>query len=146
MSLRQGVTATEEHKLKALISKGVTWDEIVALCAVEDERGNTQVPLLTDVDLSSIKKSIYDPLVARLDEAKEAGFDDIHSHEVARRNEIAKQKEEAGGEGFEKEEADAKAREAANNERVRGNIKDTTSGAGKPVDDLLGPEGKKGKK
>lgn len=119
MSLRQGVTATEEHKLKALISQGVSWDEIVARCRVEDERGNAQVPLLADVDLETVKKTLYDPLVEKLGEAKEAGFKDIHSYEAAQRNQVV------GGE-------------------ERGEVADVAAGAKSGVDDLLG--GKKSAK
>jgi hypothetical protein len=82
MSLRQGVTAPEEHKLKSLISRGKSWDEIVSLCQSADEKGNPQVPLLADVHLDAVKKSIYDPLVKKLEEAKKAGFKGIHEHEA----------------------------------------------------------------
>lgn len=83
MSLRHGVTATEEHKLKSLISKGASWDDIVARCQIEDERGNPQVPLLQDVDFASVKKNIFDPLAKKLEEAKKAGHKGIHEHEAA---------------------------------------------------------------
>jgi hypothetical protein len=100
MSLRQGVTAPEEHKLKALISKGKTWDEIVARCQTTDEQGREQVPLLQDVDLKTIKATIYDPLVKKLEEAKKAGFKDIHGHETA----LKKKRDEAAAAKKAKEE------------------------------------------
>lgn len=82
MSLRHGVTAQEEHKLKTLIAKGVSWEAIVTLCHVQDERGNPQVPLLADVDLPHVKKVIFDPLIKKLEDAKKAGFKDIHAYEA----------------------------------------------------------------
>jgi hypothetical protein len=85
MSLRHGLTAPEEHKLKTLVSKGTSWDEIVERCSLTDDRGNPQVPLFTDVELSVIKKFIYDPLVKKLEEAKKAGFKDLHAHEASER-------------------------------------------------------------
>jgi hypothetical protein len=91
MSLRHGVTAQEEHKLKTLVSQGKSWEQIVALCALEDERGREQKPLLLDADLGVVKKTIYDPLVKKLEEAKKAGHKDIHAHEAA----IKKKKDEA---------------------------------------------------
>jgi hypothetical protein len=82
MSLRQGVTAQEEHKLKSLIAKGISWDEVVARCQIQDDKGRDQVPLLADTDLASVKKNLFDPLVKKHEEAKKAGFKDIHAHEA----------------------------------------------------------------
>jgi hypothetical protein len=82
MSLRQGVTAAEEHKLKTLISKGISWEEIVARCQIQDDKGRDQVPLLADVDLASVRKNLFEPLVKKLEEAKKAGFKDIHAHDA----------------------------------------------------------------
>lgn len=82
MSLRHGLTAPEENKLKSLVSKGTSWDDIVARCQVEDERGNPQSPIFHDVNLDAVKKNIYEPLVKKFEEAKKAGFKDIHAHEA----------------------------------------------------------------
>lgn len=84
MSLRHGVSSQEEHKLKSLIAKGKTWEEIVA-------SGE-----LLDVDLGHAKKHIYDPLVKKHEEAKKAGHKDIHAqeaHETKKRAAAKKAKE-----------------------------------------------------
>lgn len=81
MSLRHGVTAQEEHKLKTLISQGKSWEHIVALSQPKNEQGQDQIPFLLDVDLTVVKKAIFEPLVKKLEEAKKAGHKDIHSHE-----------------------------------------------------------------
>lgn len=85
MSLRHGVTAQEENTLKHLISKGKTWEEIVALC---DPSGD-KTPLLADVNLDAVKKSIYDPMVKMLEAAKKAGHQTIHQHESAKKKAAA---------------------------------------------------------
>jgi hypothetical protein len=82
MSLRHGITAPEEHKLKTLIAKGASWDDIVARCQVEDDRGNPQTPLFADVNLEVVRKNVFEPLVKKHEEAKKAGFKDIHAHEA----------------------------------------------------------------
>lgn len=102
MSLRQGVTAPEEHRLKSLISKGMTWEELVARCQLTDKNGAPQVPLLADVDLQAIKKTIYDPLVEKHEVAKKAGHKDIHSHEAAEK----KKKDEVRAKKKKAQEAD----------------------------------------
>jgi hypothetical protein len=82
MSLRQGVTAAEETKLKTLASKGAKWADIVERCQTKDDRGNEQVPLLADVDLKAVKP-IYDQLLKKHEEAVAAKHPDILSHERA---------------------------------------------------------------
>jgi hypothetical protein len=78
MSLRHGVTAQEEHKLKALIAKGKSWAEIV-------EAGH-----LEDVDVVHVKREVFDPLVKRHEVAVKAGHKSVIDHERA----IAKKKAE----------------------------------------------------
>lgn len=82
MPLRNGLTASEEHKLKLLVAKGVTWEEIEARCRQVNERGQAQVPLFDNVDLPVIKKVMYLPLVKMQEEAKKAGFANILAHEL----------------------------------------------------------------
>jgi hypothetical protein len=81
MSIRQGLTAAEENKLKTLISQGKSWEYIVSLCSLADERGREQEPLFDGVNLDHIKKHIYDPLVKKLEEAKKQGHKSIHEFE-----------------------------------------------------------------
>lgn len=79
MSLRHGVTAQEEHKIKHLISQGKTWEQIAALCESDEKK----TPLLADVNLEHVKKTIYDPLVKKFEAAKKAGHKTIHDFEKA---------------------------------------------------------------
>jgi hypothetical protein len=102
MSIRQGLTAAEEHKLKTLISQGKTWEAIVALCQTTDDHGKDQTPVFADVDLGTVKKHLYDPYVKKLEEAKKAGFRSIHDHEA----DAKKKKAEAAAAKKKKSEED----------------------------------------
>lgn len=85
MSLRQGITAAEETKLKTLASKGAKWADIVERCQTKDDRGNEQVPLLADVDLRKdgpVHKT-YEQLLKKHEQAVAAKHPDILSHERA---------------------------------------------------------------
>lgn len=85
MGLRQGVTAAEENRLKHLISAGRDWDDIVGLIQGSidaTKKDSVNAAFLDGVDLATVKKNIYDPLVKKLAEAKKAGFETIHKHEA----------------------------------------------------------------
>jgi hypothetical protein len=86
MSIRLGLTAQEENKLKHLVSQGKTWEQIAALNSGEDGK----LPIFADVNLDHVKKSIYDPLVKKLEAAKKAGHRTIHEYEAKLRAEAKK--------------------------------------------------------
>lgn len=72
MSLRQGITASEEAKLKQAIKEGMSWPDIVSACKSVDARGQPQVPFLADVDLATVKKNLFDPLFKAFAPKKDA--------------------------------------------------------------------------
>lgn len=82
--MRHGVTVGEEQKLKQLVSKGVTWEGIVARCQVTTDGGQPQVPLLADVDMGYVQKHFFEPLVEAHEDAKKAGFKSILNHDKAK--------------------------------------------------------------
>lgn len=148
MSLRQGITQQEEHRLKTLASQGMKWSEVVARCSPTDEKGQPQVPLLDGVNLEKVKKDIWEPLLAKHDEAVEAGFEDIHSHERALATTKAETKrKEAAAEaaGFDSVEDWEDAQEAR--KKAREEKKKSVKGKGKDagLDDLLGDKPSKKK-
>jgi hypothetical protein len=79
MSQRHGVTAQEEHKLKVLVSQGKSWDQIVEMCQPNPDK--LTPALLQDVNLDHVKKSIFEPLARRYEEAKKSGHKSIIDHE-----------------------------------------------------------------
>lgn len=78
MSLRQGVTAQEEMKIKQHIAKKGSWDSLVEKCRPTDEKHPT--PYLDGVDMKAVK-AIYDQLTQKHEDAQELGYDDILHHE-----------------------------------------------------------------
>jgi hypothetical protein len=79
MSLRQGVTTTEESQIKKLIEKGKSWDDILELC----EETETQRGLLTSVDLAHVKTHIFEPLKKQWEAHQKAGHKTFISAEQA---------------------------------------------------------------
>lgn len=86
MGLRQGVTASEENRMKQLVSAGHSWEDIVSSirAGVDDsKKAPTGVAFLDGADLKTVKTNFYDVFVKKLEAAKKAGFDTIHKHEAS---------------------------------------------------------------
>lgn len=79
MSTRQGLTAQEENKLKHFINQGKSWEDILKLHSEQDARQ----PLFDGVNMDAVKKTIFDPLVKRLEVAGKAGHKTIHELDSA---------------------------------------------------------------
>jgi hypothetical protein len=59
MSLRLGITAKEEVKMRLMVADGATWPEVYAT--------------LLDVNPDYVRKNLYDPMVAALAPPADSG-------------------------------------------------------------------------